>query len=67
MLDRNTTKRTSQRQTARPVVHEEASSGAESALLGVKNSTTQPRACKDGSPSRTGPMVAVGLASRSNG
>nr|POE44896.1 hypothetical protein CFP56_77942 [Quercus suber] len=62
-LDRNTTKRNPQRQTARPAVHEEASSGAESAPLGVKNNTTKPRACKDGS-SCTGPMVTVGLASR---
>ncbi|KAK7853893.1 hypothetical protein CFP56_034109 [Quercus suber] len=65
-LDRNTTKRTPQRQTARPAVHEEASSGAESASLGVENNTTKPRACKDGSSSRTGPMVAVGLASHNN-
>ena len=36
-LDRNTTKRNPQRHAARLVVHEEASSGAESAPLGVKD------------------------------
>ena len=65
-LDRNTTKRTPQRHAARPAVHEEASSGAESAPLGVKDNTIKPRACEDGSSSRKCPMVAVGLASRSN-
>ena len=47
-------------------MHEEASSGAESAPLGVKDNTIKPRACEDGSSSRKCPMVAVGLASRSN-
>ena len=47
-------------------MHGEASSGAESAPLGVKDNTTKPRACEDGSSSCRGPMVAVGLASRSN-
>ena len=65
-LDRNTTKRTPQRHAARPAVHEEASSGAESAPLGVKDNTIKPRACEDGSSSCKCPMVAVGLASRSN-
>ena len=36
-LDRNTTKRTPQRHAARHAVHEEASNGAESAPLGVKD------------------------------
>ena len=61
-----TTKRTPQRHAARPAVHEEASSGAESAPLGVKDNTIKPRACEDGSSSCKCPMVAVGLASRSN-
>ena len=47
-------------------MHEEASSGAESAPLGVKDNTIKPRACEDGSSSCKCPMVAVGLASRSN-
>ena len=47
-------------------MHEEASNGAESAPLGVKDNTIKPRACEDGSSSRKCPMVAVGLASRSN-
>jgi len=47
-------------------VHEEASNGAESAPLGVKDNTIKPRACEDGSSSCKCPMVAVGLASRSN-
>ena len=47
-------------------MHGEASSGVESAPLGVKDNTTKPRACEDGSSSCRGPMVAVGLASRSN-
>ena len=65
-LDRNTTKRTPQRHAARHAVHEEASNGAESAPLGVKDNTIKPRACEDGSSSHKCPMVAVGLASRSN-
>ena len=47
-------------------MHEEASNGAESAPLGVKDNTIKPRACEDGSSSHKCPMVAVGLASRSN-
>ena len=65
-LDRNTTKRTPQRHATRHAVHEEASNGAESAPLGVKDNTIKPRACEDGSSSRKCPMVAMGLASRSN-
>ena len=66
-LDRNTTKCTLQRHAARPVVYEEASSGAKFAPLGVKDNTTKPCAYKDGSSSRRGPMVAMGLALHSNG
>ena len=65
-LNRNTTKRTAQRHAARHAMHEEASSGAESTSLGVKDNTIKPRACEDGSSSRKCPMVAMGLALRSN-
>ena len=65
-LDCNTTKCTPQRHAARLVMHEEASSGAESALLGMKDNTTKPRAYEDRSSSHRGSMVAMGLASHSN-
>nr|POF09242.1 hypothetical protein CFP56_18114 [Quercus suber] len=65
-LDCNTTKHTPQR-LARPAVHEEASSGVKFTPLGVKDNTTKPRTCKDRLSSRRGLMVAMGLASPSNG
>ena len=45
-------------------MHEEASSGAKPAPLGVKDNTTKSRACKDGSSSCKGPMVVMSMPTR---